>query len=70
MALFAEQVPEGDREGFVGVVVKADVGGALGEGVVQFETVCPRLGKAGQVAFYVGQEYRARPWARNPSAMI
>ena len=53
MALFAEQIPENDRK-TVGLIDKAQVLGALDEGVLGFAGG----GNAGQIAFDVGGKNR------------
>ncbi len=43
MALGAEKIPEGDRKGRVGIVVKADGAGAVAERLMQFEVRAARF---------------------------
>ena len=58
MALFAEQVPEYDREILVAVIVEVDGLGAGHQLVMEFVFVAPRRGEAGQVALHIGHEHR------------
>ncbi len=57
MALFAEEIPEGDREGLVLQVI-ADGGAALHEGVVQLAGGRSGDRDAGKIALHVRQEDR------------
>ncbi len=58
VALLAEQVPEGHREGRIAVIVETDGRGAFGEGFVQFEIRAARRRQPREVALDVGQEHR------------
>ena len=58
MALFAEQVPEGDRKSLVAEIVKPDGRRATGESLVEFEFRRPRFRQPGQIALDVRQEHR------------
>ena len=58
VARFAIEVPEGDREGGIGVIGKSDLRGAFHEGVMQLEALTARRTEARQVPFHVRQEDR------------
>jgi hypothetical protein len=54
----AEEVPERDGEGAVGIVTEPDRRGAFGEGAVQLEVFTPAGREARKVALHVRQDDR------------
>ena len=58
VALLAEEIPEGDRKGAVGVIVEAYRARTLGEGVVELEAGAAAGGEAREIALDVRQDHR------------
>ena len=58
VALLPKEIPKGHRKGLIGIVVKADLCRAFGEGAVQFGGLASRDCKAGQIAFHIRQKHR------------
>ena len=57
MALLAEKIPEGDREGAV-LQIMPDGGCALHKGLVALVGGRSGFGQSGKIAFYIGQKHR------------